>query len=341
MLHASFGKKTTPFPLFGGQLGSNFLGIKKLAGGNWLQERSIVDSSHLKTLRLRPQWWYLGCGPLPVTVVHEGFLESPRCGGNSNIFLFSPGEMIQFDEHIFQLGGVPTSRLHGWLLWFHSVFYGDPEIRINGCFEGSPKRWDRWHSPSPNWQEKYHLYTTYILPSVGIICYLPPFRGTRNNHWSGIFFSWDVLERNPVRRNFTHHFLGCWGYSLGLIFFLGCFGKTFCRYVTIRSGASYSYFLATSWVKTIVKTCKNYIFHRENSQEFARLPCLAGLCRIDFFHFHTPNFPSTPPGQCAFVPEVLRRTRAATTPAASYGIPGHLGQNFIRTKPFFPQISTL
>ena len=27
---------------------------------------------------------------------------------------------------------------------------------------GSPKRWDRWHSPSPNWQEKYHLYTTYI-----------------------------------------------------------------------------------------------------------------------------------------------------------------------------------
>ena len=26
---------------------------------------------------------------------------------------------------------------------------------------GSPKRWDRWHSPSPNWQEKNHLYTTY------------------------------------------------------------------------------------------------------------------------------------------------------------------------------------
>ena len=22
---------------------------------------------------------------------------------------------------------------------------------------------DRWHSPFPNWQEKYHLYTTYIL----------------------------------------------------------------------------------------------------------------------------------------------------------------------------------
>ncbi len=33
---------------------------------------------------------------------------------------------------------------------------------------GSPKRWDRWHSPSPNWQEKCHLYTTYILPSGGL-----------------------------------------------------------------------------------------------------------------------------------------------------------------------------
>ncbi len=25
-------------------------------------------------------------------------------------------------------------------------------------FSGSPKRWDRFYSPSPNWQEKYHLY---------------------------------------------------------------------------------------------------------------------------------------------------------------------------------------
>ena len=33
---------------------------------------------------------------------------------------------------------------------------------------GSRKRWDRWHSPSPNWQEKCHLYTTYILPSEGL-----------------------------------------------------------------------------------------------------------------------------------------------------------------------------
>ena len=57
------------------------------------------------------------------------------------------------------------------------------------------KRWDRWHSPSPNWQEQYHLYTTYN-PPIGSInhlyttyspcriwggekCYrIPPFRGT-------------------------------------------------------------------------------------------------------------------------------------------------------------------
>ena len=27
------------------------------------------------------------------------------------------------------------------------------------------------------------VYTTYILPSGGVICYLPPFTSTRNNHW--------------------------------------------------------------------------------------------------------------------------------------------------------------
>ena len=42
---------------------------------------------------------------------------------------------------------------------------------------GSPKRWDRWHSPSPNWQEKYHLYTTYILPSGGLYATDPTLLG--------------------------------------------------------------------------------------------------------------------------------------------------------------------
>ena len=47
---------------------------------------------------------------------------------------------------------------------------------------GSPKRWDRWHSPSPNWQNIpliYHLYIAFWE----VICYLPPFMGTWNNHW--------------------------------------------------------------------------------------------------------------------------------------------------------------
>ena len=35
-------------------------------------------------------------------------------------------------------------------------------------FLGPIKGWDRWHSPSPNWQEKCHLYTTYILSSGGL-----------------------------------------------------------------------------------------------------------------------------------------------------------------------------
>ena len=40
---------------------------------------------------------------------------------------------------------------------------------------GSRKRWDRWHSPSPNWQEKCHLYTTFIVLAfcrvIAVICY--------------------------------------------------------------------------------------------------------------------------------------------------------------------------
>ncbi len=47
---------------------------------------------------------------------------------------------------------------------------------------GSPKRWDRSvaNRPSPNWQEKYHVYTTYspCRNWVKHATYLPPFRGT-------------------------------------------------------------------------------------------------------------------------------------------------------------------
>ena len=41
-------------------------------------------------------------------------------------------------------------------------------LLLGAVVSGFPKRWDRWHSPSPNSQEKYHLYTTYILPIGGL-----------------------------------------------------------------------------------------------------------------------------------------------------------------------------
>ena len=55
---------------------------------------------------------------------------------------------MQFEEHIFQMGGFnhqPTN--HPYII------------------------------------TQLAVYTTYILPSGGFICYLPPFRGTRINHW--------------------------------------------------------------------------------------------------------------------------------------------------------------
>ena len=54
---------------------------------------------------------------------------------------------------------------------------------------GSPKRWDRWHSPSPNWQESHTTYIPLIvLAKPGgwkMLPTIPPVRGTSiNNHWS-------------------------------------------------------------------------------------------------------------------------------------------------------------
>ncbi len=48
---------------------------------------------------------------------------------------------------------------------------------------GSPQRWDRWHSPSPNWQYIPLIYHLYIANWGGYMQPIPPFRGTRNNHW--------------------------------------------------------------------------------------------------------------------------------------------------------------
>ena len=39
---------------------------------------------------------------------------------------------------------------------------------FNGCEPGSPKRWDRWHSPSPNWQYIPLIVLAFVW---GVICY--------------------------------------------------------------------------------------------------------------------------------------------------------------------------
>ena len=72
-------------------------------------------------------------------------------GGNSNIFLFSSrklGKMIQFDVHIFQMGGdKPPTRLECEVFFF--VFFpGLDDFKKNSIwtcykrriFEGSPSR---------------------------------------------------------------------------------------------------------------------------------------------------------------------------------------------------------
>ena len=72
-----------------------------------------------------------------------------------------PGRMISYS-------GLPGNVLDRWesqILtmekWLVKSLMFDPFQSI--VVSASPKRWDRWHSPSPNWQEKYHLYIPLIV----------------------------------------------------------------------------------------------------------------------------------------------------------------------------------
>ena len=56
---------------------------------------------------------------------------------------------------------------------------------------GSRKRWDRWHSPSPNWQEKYHLYTTYSPCLLGGPIWVFPKILVPQNGW--------FIMENPIK----------------------------------------------------------------------------------------------------------------------------------------------
>ena len=88
--------------------------------------------------------------------------------------------------------------------WFSPISILNKPPDFNGCWNGSPKRWDRWHSPSPNWQEKYHLYTTYSPCLLGgYMLPIPPFTGTRNNHWR---FSLISKLRSFPLDVLAHHF---------------------------------------------------------------------------------------------------------------------------------------
>ena len=65
-----------------------------------------------------------------------------------------------------------------------------------------PLKGGRWHSPSPNWQYIpliYHLYIAFW----GVICYLPPFRGTRNNHWYKSYKLEELSTKSPNNKLLT------------------------------------------------------------------------------------------------------------------------------------------
>ncbi len=108
-----------------------------------------------------------------------GFFE-----GRQELYFGNPGQNL---ERCFQpkkwKGFASISRARGHFHYMNTnpknctTFRENPSnldicMTFNGWESGSPKRWDRWHSPSPKWQ--YHLYTThspcllggYMLPTT-------------------------------------------------------------------------------------------------------------------------------------------------------------------------------
>ena len=120
--------------------------------------------------KIPPQGWITTLLSSPrVCWSHLCPWQNARPGGCENVSRISPGKGHHFTK----------KTCSQWL------------------FLVSFKRWDRWHIPSPNWQEKCHLYIAFW----GVICYLPPFRGTRNNHWcssSAIFRCYVLLVSGNV-----------------------------------------------------------------------------------------------------------------------------------------------
>ena len=84
-----------------------------------------------------------------------------------------------------------------------TIFYRALSIVVSG----SPKRWDRWYIIP-----QLAVYTTYIPlivlaePGGWKMLPIPPFMGTRNNHWLYLYPSplwvdlvWFVSPKNPVQ----------------------------------------------------------------------------------------------------------------------------------------------
>ena len=100
------------------------------------------------------------------------FAVRTSLGGFEYLFKCSslPREMIQFDEHIFQLG------------WFNHQLV----VYCQG-----------WTPPRMVW--KYHLYYIPVIVLAdpgGYMLPIPPFTGSKNNHWSVGFQDSSPFERS-------------------------------------------------------------------------------------------------------------------------------------------------
>ena len=121
--------------------------------------------------------------------------------------IWVPGMYLPASFHVGKYR-IPSSGWV-WMNMIHMMVFRGGLLLAWMCFRffsqsmvvsGSPKRWDRWHSPSPIGRKNATYVPLIVLAEPGgrYMLPIPPFRGTRNNnHWVSHEFSTGLAIYSP------------------------------------------------------------------------------------------------------------------------------------------------
>ena len=171
--------------------------------GHWWPSIYSIHGEHLGSAffisLVHLAWSYPSCIAWnqhypPLVPYHWSLTKKPKVGKTTH-------QVCSFeDDIIVNTSRVTKVRTHAFSLRKNNMWFLTRTSELTSMVvSGSPNRWQVACNPPSG--SIYHLYTTYVpliyhlcttyIPLIyhlyiatwGIICYLPPFGGTRNNHW--------------------------------------------------------------------------------------------------------------------------------------------------------------